>query len=82
MSNYYKVKSGPIPETLCRGRSKGMWVDVLPKMRVGQWMEIPEKAHARASAAANSYLKSRYSLLRLKNKRSYVLVVTKPSKVA
>ena len=82
MSNYYKVKSGPIPETLCRGRSKGMWVDVLPKMKVGQWMEIPEKAHARASAAANSYLKSRYSLLRLKNKRSYVLVVTKPSKVA
>ena len=82
MSNYYKVKSGPIPETLCRGRSKGKWVDVLPKMKVGQWMEVPEKAHARASAAANRYLKSRYSLLKLKNRSSYVLIVTRSAKSA
>tara|TARA_R110000824_G_scaffold5551_5_gene25632 strand:+ start:4067 stop:4315 length:249 start_codon:yes stop_codon:yes gene_type:complete len=82
MSNYYKVKSGPIPETVRRGRSKGKWVDVLPKMKVGQWMEVPQKAHKKASAAANSYLKSRYSLLRLKSRRSYVLVVTKPAKSA
>jgi hypothetical protein len=73
LNDFYKVKTGPIPATVSRGRNS-TWRSVLTNMPVGSWMLIPDKNRAGAADAANRYIKGEYSLLRCKDQRAYVLI--------
>ena len=73
LNDFYKVKTGPIPATVSRGRNS-TWKSVLTNMPVGSWMLIPDKGRSGAANAAGLYLKGEYSLLRCKDQRAYVLI--------
>ena len=53
----------PTPQNL-RGRG-GHWRDLFEQMTLIDWVRVPKEHHARASAAANKYLRGRYSLYRI-----------------
>ncbi len=73
VNSFYKVRTGPHPATVVRGRNS-TWKSMLTDMPVGSWMLIPDKKRASALVSANKYLKGKYSLLRCKDQRAYVLI--------
>ena len=61
----YRINKTDAPNPLnVRGRGS-YWRDLFEKMVRNDWIRIPKEHHARASAAASTYLKGRYSLYRI-----------------
>jgi hypothetical protein len=61
----YTIFTTEAPQPLNLRNRGSYWRDLFEKMKRNDWIRLPKEHHARASAAASTYLKGRYSLYRI-----------------
>ena len=73
----YTIETSPAPlrkSNNCNGK----WKSFLSNMEVGDWFALPKKDYCKVQAAANAYLKGRYSLYKHPDQEdTYVLCIRK-----
>lgn len=61
----YAIQKGEAPQPLNFRNRGSYWRDLFEKMCRNDWVRIPKDHYARAQAAANAYMKGRYTLYRI-----------------
>ena len=61
----YTINKTEAPQPLNFRNRGSYWRDLFESMCRNDWVRIPKDHYARASAAASTYLKGRYSLYRI-----------------
>ena len=62
---HYKVQSKKAPAPVNFRNRGSKWRDLFESMKQNDWFSIPEEGKVKTNAAANTYLKGRYSLYRV-----------------